>query len=137
MKKIGTLVILGALTLSGCGTGTIKEESPDTKSQATAPPLRQYEPVADESKALSNLSKEQFDSYYDIICHTSSFRDFSEIEKSLTESPEEKEMNYAYINDAPDVVRQISDRNKNQVSSDTALEKPQPPRCQEQSEPQN
>lgn len=131
LKKIGILAFLGSLALSGCSTENINNSSMEESAQTTAPTLRQYKPITNEDEALENLSSEQFKSYYDIICHQSSFREFSEIEKSPIESPQEKENNYKYINDAPDVVRQISDRNKNQVASSSIINKPQPARCQE------
>ncbi|WP_237198324.1 hypothetical protein [Rothia nasimurium] len=130
IKRLGILAILGTLALSGCAAQTTATDAADKSAQATAPALRQYEPVANEDEALAALSNEQFTNYYDIICNKSSFRDFSEIKKSRTETPQEKEDNYVYINDAPDVVRHISDQNKGQVSSDSSVEKPQPTRCQ-------
>lgn len=130
IKELGALMALGLIVFSGCGKSSTENSNAPTP-ESTAPALQPYEVPADEEEALTALSDTQFKAYYDIICHNASFRDFLEIQKSLTESPDEKEAQYAYVNDAPDVVRAISNRNKTRVSSNTSVEKPTPARCDE------
>lgn len=115
MKKfylpLCTLILMS--TVSACSSQTSAEppaEATATSVMESLPSIAPYEPVADEAQALAQLTEQEIATI-----------------DSMTQ--EEKIQTVRSINDAPAIVRQISDNNKNLTGSEGNLQKPRPTVC--------
>lgn len=134
MKKfylpLCTLILMS--TVSACSSQTSAappSEAPATSVMESLPSIAPYEPVADEAQALAQLTEQEIATYHDILCSGSSFAELEDIATIDSMTQEEKIQTVRSINDAPAIVRQISDNNKNLTGSEGNLQKPRPTVC--------
>ncbi|WP_421083039.1 hypothetical protein [Rothia nasimurium] len=122
-SRFAALALVAAATLSACGnnsTETTAESTPaPTWAGATAPAdvqledFRDYEKVEDVEKAVADLKDQDIITYYNVMCAGHVFPTKEEILNFTVRADftTDVEAAYKFVNDAPDIVRQISDRN--------------------------
>lgn len=134
MKKFYacTLAASFALVFSACSASSEQEVAQSSASETalSLPTLVPYEPVADEELAIAELSEQELAQYREVLCSGSHFADPADLTSVSDMTDEEKIASVQEVNEAPAVVRQISDRNKTVTGDGNgALAKPGPAYC--------
>lgn len=122
--RVAALALVAVAALSACGNNATTDQAAEstpapTWAGATAPAdvqlddFRDYKKVEDVEKAVADLKDTDIINYYNVMCAGHVLPTKDEILNFTVRADFTTDVKAAYnfVNDAPDIVRQISDRN--------------------------